>query len=131
MYDQAGIWIDRRKALVVTLTPQGAHTTLILSRVEKHPERGGASRLERALTGALNTYYDVVIAAVRGYADVLLFGPGEAKGELHRRLVKMQVGDHVTALEAAEKMTDCEIVAKVREHFDRGAVRAPLSQPAV
>ena len=129
MYDKAGIWINQRKALVVTLTPEGPHTTLILSKVEKPPEQD--ERRQRALTGALNTYYDGVIAAVRGYANVLLFGPGEAKGELHKRLVKMQVGDHVTAVEAADKMTDREIIAKVREHFERGVVRAAPSQPAV
>ena len=129
MYDKAGIWINRRKALVGTLTPEGAHNTLIISKVAKHPERD--DHRQRALSGPLNTYYDGVIAAVRGYANVLLFGPGEAKSELHKRLAKMQVGDHVTAVEAADKMTDREIIAKVREHFEPGAVRTPPGQPAV
>jgi hypothetical protein len=139
MNDKAGIWIDHRKALVVTFPPEGEDISLILSRVEKHPERGGDSPLkgryeahsvpadvsrQRALTGELNTYYDSVIATVRGVAHVLLFGPGEAKGELHRRFVMMQVGEHITAVEAADKMTDREIIAKVREHFGVGAARA-------
>jgi hypothetical protein len=139
MNDMAGIWIDHRKALVVTFSPDDDHTTLILSSVEKHPQRGGDSPLQgryeahsvpaddsrqRALTGQLNDYYDSVIAAVRGYDNLFLLGPGEAKGELHRRLVKMRVGEHVTAVEAADKMTDREIVAKVREHFRLGAMRA-------
>ena len=145
MHDMAGIWIDHRKALVVTLSPHGEDTKLILSGVEKHPERGGDSPLkgrhearsvpaddtrQRALTGALNAYYDGVIAMVRGYTNVYLFGPGEAKGELHRRLEKMQVGEHVTAVEAADKMTDREIVAKVREHFGLSAMRAQPRRPA-
>ena len=139
MNDKAGIWIDHRKALVVTFPPEGEDISLILSQVERHPERGGDSPLrgryeahsvpaddtrQRALTGELNTYYDAVIARVRGVAHVLLFGPGEAKGELNRRFVKMKVGDHITAVEAADKMTDREIVAKVREHFGVAAVRA-------
>ena len=139
MNDMAGIWIDHRKAFVVTLAPEADHTTLILSRVEKHLERGGDSPLkgpyeaqsvpaddsrQRALTGQLKDYYDAVIATVRGYEHVFLFGPGEAKGELHKRLEKMKVGEHVTAVEAADKMTDREIVAKVREHFGLGARHA-------
>jgi hypothetical protein len=35
----------------------------------------------------------------------------------------MKVGDFVMAAEAADKMTDREIIAKVRDHFGLGAVR--------
>jgi hypothetical protein len=145
MNDMAGIWIDHRKAFVVTFAPGDEHTALILSRAEKHPERSGDSPLEgryeahsvpadasrqRALTGQLNDYYDAVIATIRGYDNLFIFGPGEAKGELLRRLVKMKVGEHVTAVEAADDMTDREIVAKVRRHFGLGAIRPQAQQPA-
>jgi|HubBroStandDraft_1064217.scaffolds.fasta_scaffold65937_3 hypothetical protein len=144
MIDSAGIWIDHRKAFVVTLSEDGEDTKLILSKVEKHAERGGDSplkgryeahdvpaddRQQRALTGELNVYYDRVISTVRGYANVFLFGPGEAKNELHKRVVQMKVGDSVTAMEAADKMTDREIIAKVREYFGVGAARAQPKQP--
>jgi hypothetical protein len=143
MIDGAGIWIDHRKAFVVTLSAEGEDTKLILSRVEKHPERSGDSplkgryealsvpaddRRQRALTGELNRYYDAVISTVRGYANVFLFGPGEAKNELHKRVVQMSVGESVTTAEAADKMTDREIVAKVRAHFGPGAERAQPQQ---
>jgi hypothetical protein len=125
MIDSAGIWIDHRKAFVVTLSEDGEDTKLILSRVEKHPQRDTADdRQQRALTGELNHFYDAVICAIRGYANVFLFGPGEAKHELHKRVVEMKVGDFVMAAEAADKMTDREIIAKVRDHFGLGAVRA-------
>jgi hypothetical protein len=144
MIDSAGIWIDHRKAFVVTLSADGEDTKLILSRVEKHPERGGDSplkgryeahcvpaddRRQRALTGELNIYYDAVISMVRGYANVFLFGPGEAKNELHKRVIQMRVGESVTTAEAADKMTDHEIIAKVRGHFSP-AERAKPQQPA-
>jgi hypothetical protein len=143
MIDSAGIWIDHRKAFVVTLLADGEDTKLILSRVEKHPERGGDSplkgrneahsvpaddRRQRALTAEHNVYYDAVISTVRGYASIFVFGPGEAKHELHKRFVHMKVGESVTAMEAADKMTDREIIAKVREHFGVGAVRAQPKQ---
>jgi hypothetical protein len=47
----------------------------------------------------------------------LLFGPGEAKGELKKRLVKMKLGERVAAVETADKMTDGQIAAKVRDYF--------------
>jgi len=137
-----GVWIDHRKAVVVELTPDGAKTTLIQSKVEKHLERGGDSPMkgraeplqvpaddsrQRALTAELNVYYDAVIAALRDFARVLLLGPGEAKGELHARFVKMKLGGRIAAIETEDKMTEPEIVAKVREHFGDSAPRMQAS----
>ena len=136
MTTKAGIWIDHRTAVIVTLSPEGDHTTLITSNVEKHLERGGDSPLkgpyearqvpaddnrQRALTGELNIYYDAVIAAIRDYGSLFIFGPGEAKVELHKRLQKMKLGARVAAVETADKMTDRQVLAKVRTHFGLGA----------
>jgi hypothetical protein len=128
----AGVWIDHRKAQIVALTAEGATTRVILSRVEKHPQRGGDSPMkgpyeaqqvpaddkrERALTGELNSYYDAVIEALSDYGQVLVFGPGEAKGELRARLMKHHEAGRIVAIETADKMTDRQIVAKVKAHF--------------
>jgi hypothetical protein len=119
MIDCAGIWIDHRKAFVVTLSADGEDTKLILSGVEKHPQHSvpADDRRQRALTCELNKYYDAVISTVCGYENLFLFGPGEAKHELRRRVLPMKVCNFVTAADAADKMTDLEIIAKVREHF--------------
>jgi hypothetical protein len=142
MTDKAGVWIDHRRALIVALTSDGAHSTQIVSKVEKHLERGGDRPLkgpyearqvpaddsrQRALAGDLNVYYDAVIAALRKFEPLFLFGPGEAKGELRKRLVKMKLGAHVSAIETDDKMTDPQIVAKVRSYF---GVDAPRVQQA-
>jgi hypothetical protein len=139
MTDKTGVWIDHRKAVIVTIFPEGERTTLITSNVEKHPQRGGDSpmqgayearqvpaddRRQRALTGELNVYYDAVIAALRNYDSLLIFGPGEAKEELHRRLLRMKLGARVAAVQTDDKMTDGQIVAKVRTHFGLAAPRA-------
>jgi hypothetical protein len=132
MIDCAGIWLDHRKAFVVTLSADGEDTKLVLSRVEKHPERKvlANERRQRAPPGELNKYYHAVISTVCGYENVFLFGPGEAKHELRKRVLQMKVCDFVTAAEAADKMTDREIIAKVREHFGVGEVRTQRAQPA-
>jgi hypothetical protein len=132
MTGNGGVWIDHRKALMVTLIPGGEHTTLILSEVEKHLERTGDSPLngrfeshqvpaddarQRALTNHLNVYYDAVIAALRPLDRILVFGPGEAKGELHKRMGKTKLDDRVASIETADKMTDPQIIAKVRAYF--------------
>ncbi len=139
MDGKAGVWIDHRESIIVALTDDGEHTTHIASNVEKHLERGGDSPLkgsyearqvprddsrQRALTGELNVYYDTVIEALRGYDHLLLIGPGEAKGELQKRLKKAKLDARVEAVETSDKLTDPQIAAKVRAHFGLSAPRA-------
>ncbi len=128
----AGVWVDHRKAVVVLLTPGAEHLAVIVSRVEKHASRAGDSplkgryeplqvtaddRRQRSLTGELNIYYDTVITALRNADSIVIFGPGEAKGELKKRLVKHQLGKRIAAIATADKMTDRQIAAQVRDHY--------------
>jgi hypothetical protein len=139
MNNKAGVWIDHRQCVIVTFESSGDHITHIASNVQSHLERGGDSPLkgryeahqvpaddsrQRALTGELNRYYDAVIAVLRNSERLLLFGPGEAKGELHKRLESAKLAARVLAVESADKMSDPQIVAKVRARFGLSAPRA-------
>jgi hypothetical protein len=130
--NNAGVWIDHRQAVIVVVTPRAEHTVVIASKVEKHPERAGDSPLkgryesrrvpaddsrQRALTAELNIYYDAVVAVLRNAKSLIVFGPGEAKGELKKRLLKKRLGGRISAIEPADKMTDRQIAARVRAHF--------------
>jgi hypothetical protein len=132
MATRMGLWIDHRKAAIVAVTDKGQETGLVISKTEKHLSRSGDSPLkghyeqqqvpaddsrQRTLTGRLNLYYDAVIACVRTAESILVFGPGEAKGELVKRLKKTGLGGRVVGVETAARMTDRQIKAKVRERF--------------
>ncbi|MGB7603366.1 MAG: hypothetical protein WBM24_23885 [Candidatus Sulfotelmatobacter sp.] len=136
MKQKAGVWIDHRKAVIVLVNSTGEYIGLIVSAVEKHLERSGDSPLkgryeplqvpaddsrQRALTGRLNIYYDAVIAALRNAETLIIFGPGEAKGELKKRLIKNKLGGRVAAVETVDRMTDRQIAAKVRDYFATGS----------
>ena len=54
---------------------------------------------------------------IRDAESIQIFGPGEAKGELEKRLEHEGLKAHILAVEAADKMTDRQIAAKVRERF--------------
>jgi hypothetical protein len=69
---------------------------------------------QKTFTGHLNIYYDAVIASIRDVESVLIFGPGEAKGELKKRLEKNNLCGRIIGIETVDKMTDRQIVAKVR-----------------
>ena len=132
MNTKMGLWIDHRKAIVVALTDKGEELGLIISKVEKQPRRSGDSplkgsyetlqvpaddRQQSSFTAHLNIYYDAVIACVREAESILIFGPGEAKGELKKRLKRTNLDGRVAGVETVGKMTDRQIAAKVRQHF--------------
>ena len=72
---------------------------------------------EREYKGHLANYYDEVISCLRPAKAILLFGPGEAKGELQKRIVKNKLDLRVTSSETCDKMTERQISQKVRRHY--------------
>jgi len=134
MKSTAGLWIDHRKAVIAIVSAEGEKTIEIRSNVEKQPGRIAGVRSttpyesqqvkaddnrEQALTAHLNQYYEKVVEALRGVKSVLVFGPGEAKGELGKRLDHAKFGGVVVAPETTDKLTDRQIAAKAREYFQR------------
>jgi len=132
MRTKVGLWIDHRKAIVVTVTDKGEETRLFISAVEKHLQRSGDSPLkgryesqkvpaddsrQKTLTGQLNIYYAAVMACIGDAESILIFGPGEAKGELKKRLVRNNLGGRIAEVETVDRMTGPQIASKVRKHF--------------
>lgn len=133
MKSKAGVWIDHRKAVVVRISDSGEETQQINSDVvrpfasaggpsSKQPDRRegyvAESTLEHTFMMQLNTFYDAVLTSLHGADSVLIIGPGEAKGEFQKRLKNKKFPAHVVELETADKMTDPQIAALVREHFE-------------
>ena len=125
MKRKVGLWIDHRKAVIVLVTDEGEETRLIESNMEKHvrfssgsSQDGSAeSTRDRQFASHLGGYYDKVIACIRDAESILIFGPGEAKGELEKRLENKELGGRIVGIETVDKMTDRQIAAQVRQHF--------------
>ena len=122
MKKTVGLWIDHKKAVIVFVTGKEEEIKLISSNIEKHHRQSGVAMpsddvRQRELTEHLNSYYDEVVSCIRDAESILIFGPGEAKGELKKRLEKDNLGGHIVGIEPADQMTDPQIVAKVRDQF--------------
>jgi hypothetical protein len=133
MKKSIGLWIDHRKAVIVAVTEKkGEDVKEIISHVEKQLSRFEGVRSttpypaqlvpaddsqERDLTGHLDKYYDEVISHLRDAEGILIFGPGEAKGELIKRIERDRLSGRIAGVETADKMTVPQIVAKVRKYF--------------
>jgi hypothetical protein len=54
---------------------------------------------ERGYTGHLANFYDEVVSCLRPAEPILLFGPGEAKGELRKRIERDKLDLRITRFE--------------------------------
>ena len=126
MKRKVGIWIDHRRTVIVSVTDEGEETSLIRSDMEKHvrysdsPQEDSAEdQRDKRFTDHLNKYYDVIISCIRDAEAILIFGPGEAKGELEKRLESEALSGRIVGIETVDKMTDRQIAAKVRQYFPK------------
>ncbi len=134
MHINMGLWIDHKQAVIVSLTDNGSSVEKIESQIESQPRREGDSPLkgsfeaqkvpsdnshQREVTNNLNHYYDTVIEQIKNAGSVLIFGPGEAKVELNKRFESHHQTNQIVGVETVDKMTENQIVAKVRDHFSK------------
>jgi hypothetical protein len=134
MKREVGLWIDHRKAVIVTIENEVDVTREIRSNMEKHvrfstgtrskdPSKSPGSTAEdmrdRQFKNHLGNFYDGVISFIRGAEAIWIFGPGEAKVELENHLKKDGLEGLIVGIETVDKMTDHQIAAKVRNHFLR------------
>ena len=124
MKRKVGLWIDHKKAVIFSLSDEGAGIKRISSDLENLARFSDGAQNESAedqrdkrFTDHVNNYFDEVLSHIRDAESILIFGPGEAKGELKKRLENMELQGHIVGIETVDKMTDNQIVAKVRQRF--------------
>ena len=124
MNRNVGVWIDHRKAVIVSLGEKREEIREIQSDMEKHVRFSGGAQVasaedqrDRRFTGHLHKYYDEVVSCIRDADSILILGPGEAKGELRTRLESEALGGRIAGIETVDKMTERQLAAKVRQHF--------------
>ena len=132
MKKEIGLWLDHRDAIIVILTDGVEEIKHVTSSSGKHIRYSGSShsktpeglkevtsedQRDRKFDNQLNKFYDELIASIRDADSIQIFGPGEAKGELEKRLKHEQIKGQILTSETADKMTDRQVAAKVREHF--------------
>jgi hypothetical protein len=128
MTRKVGIWIDHRDAYIVSISATGEETQRLESGMEKHVRSSGHSSFakgpgenqrDRQFAAHLGKYYDEVVARIRDADAILLFGPGEAKGELQKRLAGKGLAERILGVETVDKVTDPQFLAMVRKHFGK------------
>ena len=138
-----GVWIDGREATFVWLQEDEAaiaHLVPQLGREQRSAMRssrgmGRSDRVSENKTQArwrqeLTGLVEQASCALRGADEIVLMGPGRAKWELQKVLVEQGRGACIVSISAAERLTDRQLLAQVRQGFGKVTERAarPLSQ---
>jgi hypothetical protein len=125
MEREAGLWMDHCKAVIVTIAYQGNGIGRIEPDVEKQVRFSGVGSLDgwagnlqdRRFASYLTSYYDDIIACILDADSIQIFGPGEAKLQLKKRLRDAELDGRIVSIETVEKMTERQIEGKIWQHF--------------
>ena len=125
MNKQVGLWIDRNKAVIVTIANNIEAKRIITSDMEHYvlysttiPGDGSPENIrDRRFWNHLEEYYDKIIEHIRDAVEIQIFGPDEAKHELQKRLEQEGLRDHIVSLEEAGTLTDLQISTRVQKRF--------------
>lgn len=117
-----GIWLDHTEAHVIEYNAEDVGAKEIKSHIKGLDKQEGRQHSEGLLHEKENqnirAYYEDIIELVKNYDEVLLFGPTDAKNELHNLIRKTHHYDHIKIeTKSADKMSAAEEHAFVVNHF--------------
>src|SRR5512138_1533117 len=125
MKKKVGLWLDRNKAVIVTIANNIEAKSIITSDMEHYvlystvvPEDNfPEEKRDKRFWDHLAEYYDKILVHLRDASEIQIFGPEVAKYELRKRLEEEGLAGNIVSLEEDGKLTDLQIATKVQKRF--------------
>lgn len=133
MLKHVGIWMDKRKAIIIVIHPEGELMTTIRSNVEEfHPKGGSGTRLKGGPQDVVQDskymerekhqykeYFKNVISSLPEFDSLVVFGPAQTGHRFDKELATLNHSLHnkLVGVETADSLTDNQVVAWVKEYF--------------
>jgi hypothetical protein len=135
-----GVWIDTKKAIIVTLEGQKEEKIKeINSDVENriyHDKEGdkgtffgerhgdNETKFDNRIDNQMDSYLDAVLDYIKGSDFLYVFGPAEAKTKLEQRINDIKALDKIKlkAVETADSMTLNQVVAQVKDFYNPATI---------
>jgi hypothetical protein len=125
MTKNVGLWINRNKAVIVSIANSTEARRIITSDMEHYvlysdvvPGDGAPEDArDKRFWNHLGEYYDKIIEHIQDADKIQIFGPSVAKYELEKHLQEEGLSSRIVSMEEVEKMTDLEIATKVQNRF--------------
>lgn len=136
MKDRVGLWIDHKKAVIV----KNNELITVVSNIEDVIRSDGnqfgktthgdkdfpkEDQLDRHIMDHLNKFYTEVSERINKAPSIIIMGPGEAKFELEKILTHAGLKKNICGVEKADKLTDRQIAARVREYYSNKQATTP------
>ena len=132
-----GLWLDHKSATIVNFVNEAPVISKIESELEpvRHSTGGSRGALPYTFDGGgaegrimerrnhdLSKYYHKIIKAVSSAGWIYIFGPTHARDELMHEIQRAKVKADLD-VESSDKLTQRQIVAKVKKHFNMESPR--------
>ncbi|MFH2059458.1 MAG: hypothetical protein ABIJ59_11230 [Pseudomonadota bacterium] len=130
---EIGIWIDHKEAILIVIEDGKTTVDHINSGAESHFRPSGGwkasgtnvaqsvskeQKAEERRKHQHHNFYQMVITKAGNAGSLFIFGPGEAKLELAKEIEKIKgPKSKIAAVEAADRLTENQVVAKVKSFF--------------
>ena len=129
-----GIWLDKEKAHLVTLSNDKEHFKTLKSELETYKIQGGSRSktrwgpqdvvqdskyLERE-KHQLRVYFKQLAEILKDADVISVFGPGEAKNKFKKEMLEKypQLAAKIKTVQTADSMTENQIIALVKENMN-------------
>ncbi|MFO7852927.1 MAG: hypothetical protein ACQERS_01260 [Bacteroidota bacterium] len=131
MGKNVGVWLDREKAYVIIVNEGKHKIEKVESNVESRVRYDGETKSYSRIGGTffnpskkktkrekhqLKHYLDDLSCRLSGAEEILIFGPADVKKELRKNLIKRKDKPAIR-MESADRMTENQMVARVKAHF--------------
>lgn len=128
-----GIWIDTKKAVIVSLTGSNHEVKTIQSAIESRERIPGEARAfsrfgfqfldfgkkkKNRLANEKREYLKKVLAEIKNVTEIILFGPAGMKIELKKLIQEnTALASKLKAVENSDSITENQIVAWVKNYY--------------
>lgn len=125
MNKKVGLWLDRNKAVIITIENKVEGRRIITSDMDHYvlystvvPGDGAPENTrDRRYWAHLGEYYGRIVAHIRDAGEIQIFGPAQAKHELQKHLANEGLVEHIVSVEDSGILTDLQIATKVQKRF--------------
>ena len=135
MKTQCGIWVDTKQAHLVFKKGESVERSTVESDVENkvhhwddantgtfksstHHHQNDEKKYGERKKHQLSAYVESITDQLTGVDEIFVFGPAETKNLLKDKiLAEPLLKDKLMAVETADKMTENQLIEKVRDFF--------------
>ncbi len=133
MKKQTGIWIDTKKAVIVFLEENNHRVKVIYSSIEGRERIAGETKWftrignqilnfekkkKNRRANEIRNFIKMLVDELKSTKELIIMGPAGMKTELEKMLRHdSTLSIVIKAVEAAESMTENQIVARVKQYY--------------